>query len=171
MLNRNVEKLLTRYITEHKESIYRLAYSYVKNKEDALDIVQDAVYKAITNIDKLNNPESIKSWFYRIVVNTALDFIRKNKRIYVMDHQMIEPLVPSAEDVYIDFDLNESLDHLPIKYRSVIILRYFEDMKIDEVADVLGENVNTIKTRLYQALQLLQIKLKDETLEGVKEHG
>jgi len=168
MLNRKTEKLLTRCITEHKENVYRLAFSYVKNKEDALDIVQESIYKAMTNIELLKNPDAVKSWFYRIVVNTALDFLRRNKKVSAMDHEMIETYTPGAEDVYTDIDLKRTLDDLPEKYRSVIILRYFEDLKIDEVAAVLGENVNTIKTRLYQALQLLRVKMNDEPLKEIK---
>lgn len=80
MFNRKTEKILTHCITEHKENVYRLAYSYVKNKDDALDIVQDSIYKAMTNLELLKNPDAVKSWFYRIVVNTALDFCAETKR-------------------------------------------------------------------------------------------
>lgn len=166
MFNRKTEKILTRCITEHKENVYRLAYSYVKNKDDALDIVQDSIYKAMTNLELLKNPDAVKSWFYRIVVNTALDFLRRNKKVQAMDHEMIETYSPGAEDTYMDIDLKRTLESLPDKYKSVIILRYFEDMKIEEVAAVLDENVNTIKTRLYQAHQLLRIKMNDETTKG-----
>lgn len=168
MLKRKTENLLTSCINENKENIYRLAYSYVKNKEDALDIVQESIYKAMTNIEVLKNPDAIKSWFYRIVVNTALDFLRMNKKIYSMDHEMIENYSSGTEDVYTNIDLKRTLQDLPVKYRSVIVLRYFEDMKIDEVAAVLNENVNTIKTRLYQALLLLRVKMNDEPSKEIK---
>ncbi|APO46980.1 RNA polymerase subunit sigma-70 [Paenibacillus xylanexedens] len=166
MFNRKTEKILTHCIIEHKENVYRLAYSYVKNKEDALDIVQDSIYKAMTHLELLKNPDAVKSWFYRIVVNTALDFLRSNKKVQAMDHEMIETYSPGTEDTYTDIDLKQTLESLPDKYKSVIILRYFEDMKIEEVAAVLDENVNTIKTRLYQAHQLLRIKINDETTKG-----
>lgn len=80
MLNRKTENLLTRCITENKENVYRLAYSYVRNKDDALDIVQDSIYKAMTHIELLKNPDAMKSWFYRIVVNTSLDFCAEIRR-------------------------------------------------------------------------------------------
>lgn len=80
---------------------------------------------------------------------------------------MIDVYCPGAEDVYSDIDLKRTLEDLPAKYRSVIVLRYFEDMKISEVAEVLNENNNTIKTRLYQALQLLRVKLKDEASKEI----
>lgn len=169
MLNRKMEKLLTRCIKEHKENVYRLAYSYVKNKEDALDIVQDSIYKAMTHIDGLKDPEAVKSWFYRIVVNTALDFLRRNKKVRTMDHETIDMHVSGTEDDYTNFDLTRTLEELPEKYRSVIVLRYFEDMKIEEVAAVLGENVNTVKTRLYQALRVMRIKMDDEPSKEIKQ--
>lgn len=167
MLNRKTEKILTNCIIEHKENVYRLAYSYVKNKEDALDIVQDSIYKAMDNLELLKNPDAVKSWFYRIVVNTSLDFLRRNKKIQTMEPEMIDVYCPGAEDVYSDIDLKRTLEDLPTKYRSVIVLRYFEDMKISEVAEVLNENTNTIKTRLYQALQLLRVKLKDDASKEI----
>ncbi|MEK3943962.1 RNA polymerase sigma factor [Paenibacillus sp. FSL H3-0310] len=168
MLNRKTEKILTRCIKENKENVYRLAYSYVKNKEDALDIVQDSIYKAMTRMDLLKDHDAVKSWFYRIVVNTSLDFLRRNKKIQTMEPEIIETYSPAVEDSYTDMDLKRTLEELPAKYRSVIVLRYFEDMKINEVAEVLNENTNTIKTRLYQALQLLRVKLNDEALKEIK---
>ncbi|MEK3911798.1 RNA polymerase sigma factor [Paenibacillus sp. FSL H7-0331] len=168
MPNRKTEQLLTRCITDHKENVYRLAYSYVKNKEDALDIVQDSIYKALTSIELLNKPEAVKSWFYRIVVYTSLDFLRKQKKVQIVDEETIESYSPGTADIYPDVDLEQTLDNLPHKYRSVIVLRYFEDLKIEEVADILNENVNTIKTRLYQALQILRVTMNDESAKEVQ---
>lgn len=167
-MNRKTEQILTDCITEHKENIYRLAYSYVKNKEDALDIVQDAICKAMTSIELLKDKSAVKGWFYRIVVNTALDFLRKHKRVHPMDQEKLEFHASGAEDSYMDIDLVRTLEDLPSKYREVVVLRYFEDLKIEEVADVLHENVNTVKTRLYQALRLLRVRLKDTSLKETK---
>ena len=65
-------------------------------------------------------------------------------------------------DTYEDIDLQEALERLPEKYRIVVILRYFEDMKIGDIAQVLNENENTIKTRLYNGLSKLKIELIEE---------
>ncbi|WP_256332412.1 sigma factor [Paenibacillus sp. CF095] len=62
---RKQEKLLIQYITENQERAYRMAYNYVRNKEDALDIVQDAIHKAFMYIENLKNMGSLKSWFWR----------------------------------------------------------------------------------------------------------
>ena len=168
---RRLEKLLMDCVTANQESIYRLAYSYVKNKDDALDIVQDAIHKAFLSLDKLQNKGSIKSWFYRIVVTTSLDFLRKHKHIHVMEDEILESFIPGQSDIYSNLDLAESVDDLPEKYRTVIILRYFEDMKIEDIAEVIQENSNTVKTRLYQALKRLRISLNEEQLKEVQHHG
>lgn len=164
-----LEKEITTLILENKESFYRVAYSYVRNQQDALDIVQDAIYKALTRINTLEKQVSLKSWLYKIIVNNSLDYLRKHKRLSVVDDTVMEALGNSTEDRYQNLDLQEAMDQLPDKYKTIIILRYFEDMKIEEVAQVMDENVNTIKTRLYRALKILKVELdEDLNIGGIK---
>ncbi|MEK4149190.1 sigma-70 family RNA polymerase sigma factor [Robertmurraya sp. FSL W8-0741] len=146
---------------KHKEQFYRLAYSYVHNQDDALDIVQDSVQKAI-RAKTLKDETAIKSWFYKIVVNTSLDFLRRRQKMTVVDEFTMQQNLGSHMDHYEDIDLQHALNELSPDYRSVVVLRYFEDLKIEEVADVLGLNVNTVKTRLYKALKILKIQLEVE---------
>lgn len=162
MSNKYIEETFVPFITEHKENVYRLAYSYVRNSEDALDIVQESIHKAISSLEHMDDPSFLKSWFYRIVVNTSIDFLRKHKKIQVVDDETMELFSQGTEDIYHNIDLNRALDALPDKYRIIIILRFFEDLKIDEIAKVLHENTNTIKTRLYKALGMLREILKDD---------
>lgn len=144
-------------ILEHYEQMYRLAYTYVRNEQDAMDVVQESVYKAIKNSHKVKKEEYMKTWLWRIVMNTAVDFIRKNqKEVYVE-----EMPVSSVEDTYKDFDTLEALAVLDEKERAVIMLRFFEDQKISEVAQAMEENVNTVKTILYRSLKKLKIKLEE----------
>jgi len=157
--NSNLEKELVDFIMNNKDDFYRLAYGYVKNSSDAIDILQDSIQKAISSKNNLKKEQSLKSWFYRIVINTSLDFLRKQKRVVVVDEETIQSYSSGINDHYTNIDLERSLEALPPKYKSVIILRYFEDLKIEEVAEILQESPNTIKTRLYKALELLRIKM------------
>ncbi|MET3196840.1 RNA polymerase sigma factor [Bacillus sp. OAE603] len=157
--NSNLEKELVDFIMNNKDDFYRLAYGYVKNSNDAIDILQDSIQKAISSKNNLKKEQSLKSWFYRIVINTSLDFLRKQKRVVVVDEETIQSYSSGTNDHYTNIDLERSLEALPPKYKSVIILRYFEDLKIEEVAEILQESPNTIKTRLYKALELLRIKM------------
>lgn len=149
------------YIIENQELFYRLAYSYVKNPDNALDIVQDSIYKAFTSINSLKNPSYMKTWLYRIIVNTSIDFIRRNKREVIMDNDILLSIDKGIMDKYSDFDLKVTIDNLPENYKSIIILRFFEDLKINDIANILDENVNTIKTRLYKSLEVLRLSMDD----------
>lgn len=115
----NLEKQLEKYILANQKLFYRLAYTYVRNADDALDIVQESIYKAFLSIHKLKNPNSIKTWFYRILVNTSLDLIRKNRKEILTDEVYL--LDKSAFDSYSDLDLKKALETLPENYRTTIV--------------------------------------------------
>lgn len=155
----NIEKQFVDYIIENKEKHYRLALSYVKNADDALDVVQESIYKAISTADTLKNPDYLKTWFYKILVNTSLDLLRRRKKLVVVDDEALSSFDSGTFDNCEDIDLQTALDNLPAQYRSVVVLRFFEDLKIEEIAAILDENVNTIKTRLYKSLKMLRIQI------------
>lgn len=156
-----LEKQYEDYVIENKEKHYRIAYSYVKNADDALDIVQEAVFKAYVSLNTLKNLEYMRTWFYRILVNSSLDFLRKQKKVVTMDEENIAVYNDCVFDEYENIDLNNALDELPEDCRSIVILRFFEDLKIEEIAQILDENVNTVKTRLYKSLNKLRIEMND----------
>lgn len=162
----SLEKQIVDYVLKNKESLYRLAYSYVHNPDDALDIVQESICKAIYNMYSLKNPEYIKTWIYKIVVNSSLDLLKKRKQIVSLDDEALSGFELSEADNYKDVDLQKAVEDLPVQYRSIVVLRFFEDLKIEEIAAILGENVNTIKTRLYKSLKMLRIQF-----EGDKDGG
>lgn len=164
MRKTDIHELFVTCITDHKEDFYRLAFSYVKNQEDALDIVQESIQKALISIEAIKEPRSIKSWFYKIVVRTAIDFLRKQKKVAIVDDQTLEFLSHGKEDAYENMDLHKALDELPIQYKTVIVLRFFEDLKFEEIAEIIEENINTVKTRLYRGLKLLRITIAEEDL-------
>lgn len=167
MKHSQMEPLFVSFIRTNKERFYYLAYSYTKNEQDALDIVQDSIQKALLSLHTLKDEQQLKSWFYKIVVRTAIDFLRKHKREQVMDYEKIVVMSPKQMDTYDNMDLTGALNNLDRTYREVIILRYFEDLTIDDVAHVLELNVNTVKSRLYKALKLLKIHLQDNEEEGI----
>ena len=162
MKHSHLESLFVSFIRANKERFYYLAYSYTKNEQDALDIVQDSIQKALLSLHTLKDAQQMKSWFYKIVVRTAIDFLRKHKREQVVDNEKLVVISPKQMDTYDNIDLTGALNSLSRTYREVIILRYFEDLKIEDVAHVLDININTAKSRLYKALKLLRIQLQDE---------
>ena len=145
-------KKVEKYLIENREYYYRLAYSYVKNEADSLDIIQESIIKALTSIESLKEIEKVKSWFYKIVIRTSIDYIRKNKKYN--DMVDISEIINNGKS-----DQYKDLDELDETYKTIIILRYFEDMKINDIADILDENPNTVKTRLYAGLKKLKIDI------------
>ena len=153
----NVRETLTNYIKKNQEKFYKIALTYSKNEDAALDIVQEAIVKALNNINKLKKEEYVKTWFYRILINECLQYIKKSKRISIYEFQDIESQIEWNDDISINgIDMYKYIESLDSKLRTVIILRYFEDMKIEEIAKITKTNVNTVKSRLYKALQVLK---------------
>lgn len=157
----NAERELVKLVESNKEKYYRIAFTYVKNEDDALDIVHSAVVKAIQKIDSLRKAESLETWFYRILVNESISCIRKNENVLYLD-ELTDSQIPSTEDIdreeYIT--LYSAIDKLSPKLKTVIILRFFEDMKLDEIAEITSTKLSTVKARLYKALKLLKIDIE-----------
>lgn len=147
-------------ILDNYEAMYRLAYSYVRNEEDALDIVQESVYKAIKNAGKVQQEAYIRTWIWRIVMNTAVDLIRSRKN----ETGLEEAGETGKEDTYQDFDTLEALKILEPREKTVIVLRFFEDQKLEDIARTLQENTNTVKTILYRSLKKLRVELTEGEL-------
>ena len=147
-------------ILDNYEAMYRLAYSYVRNEEDALDIVQESVYKAIKNAGKVQQEAYIRTWIWRIVMNTAVDLIRSRKN----ETGLEEAGETGKEDTYQDFDTLEALKILEPREKAVIVLRFFEDQKLEDIARTLRENTNTVKSILYRSLKKLKVELSEGEL-------
>lgn len=150
--NRIQEELTTNY-----EKYYRLAYSYVKNEADAMDIVQEGAYKAILNSSQVKEISYIGTWIYRIMINEALNYIKKFKKPYTE----LDLVTAHVQDTYEDFDLKKALETLEEPDKLIVKLRFFEDMQLAEIADVTNENINTVKSRLYRAMKKLRILMEE----------
>ncbi|GAA0607894.1 sigma-70 family RNA polymerase sigma factor [Virgibacillus siamensis] len=158
---RGNNKAFQELIQDEKDKLYRMAYLYVKNENDALDIVQEAIYKAYISIKTLKEPQYFSSWLTRILINAALDFIRKNRRVIPIDK--IESMknaweVHTVED---NLDLVDAIDRLEEQYKTVVILRYYKDFSIKQIADTLSCPEGTVKTHLHRAIKQLRVDLKE----------
>ncbi len=158
----NAEQELIRLVERNKEKYYRIAFAYVKNKDDALDIIHDTIVKALQKIDSLRKKEYLETWFYRILINESISNIRKSTNIVYFD-ELPEYQIPAAEDLDKEqyLTLYSAIDKLPPKLKTIVILRFFEDMKLDEIAEITSTKLSTVKARLYKALKLLQMEIKD----------
>ena len=147
-------EILIEYIKENQNKLYKIAYTYTRNQDLALDIVQEAVTKALENIHKLKQEEFVKTWFYRILINEALQTVKKNKKIIEYELMENEACTQNNEENIVEnIDIYNKIEKLNDKLKTVIILRFFENLKIEEIAVITNTNTNTVKSRLYKGLK------------------
>lgn len=142
-------------LNKNKNAFYKLAYSYVKNEANALDMIGEATYSALNALPTLRNSKYMKTWFYRILINTCNQFLRKNRNIiYEMD---LINNIPSTEcDRESIIDLHNAISKLKSPYKETIILKYFQQLTIAEISQVLNKNQNTIKSYLRRGIAQLK---------------
>ena len=143
------------FIENNLDSCFRFAYTYVKSREAAEDIVHDSVLKALKSLHTLKDCGKIKSWFFKIIANTALNDIRSRKKFVAFNEAALSA-VGNREDDYSRVTLESMFKCLPENLCEAVTLRYFENMTISEIAEVTGINENTVKSRLYRALEMLK---------------
>ena len=148
------------YIVENQNKFYRLAYSYVRNREDALDVVQNAVCKALENYGGIRNEGAISTWFYRILVNESLLFIKERKRMTLGETDQEEAHY-EEKGFEIQDDLYDSINRLDGDTQTIIKLRFFEELSLKEIAQITEMNLNTVKARLYRGLRQLKVNIQD----------
>ena len=147
-------EILEDYIRENQEKLYKVAYTYTRNQDLALDVVQEAITKSLENISKLKHEEYVKTWFYRILINESLKVYKRNKKYIQLELQEdIKTNQGYNEDkIAENIDIYNNIQKLDNKLKTVIILRFFENLKIEEIAVITKTNVNTVKSRLYKGL-------------------
>lgn len=154
-------------VQQHKEQLYKTAYVYARNREDALDIVQEAVCKAFASVHRLRNPEFFSTWLIRILINCAIRHCQKQKK----ERQVLQMVSDSAnphpsglaEDL---LDVYQAIERLAPKYQEIILLKYVHDLTIEHIATVLQRPTGTVKTHLHKALEMLR-----KHLQGGVDHG
>ena len=151
-------------LSERKSQLYKTAFAYVKNKEEAMDIVSETVYKAYISIKKLKEPSLFNTWLTRILINTSLDSINKNSKFISFEENVSSDALLITVDNEKIIDIKVAVDRLQGKYKTIVILKYFQDLTLVEIAKTLQCPLGTVKTMLYKALGELRLDLKEELL-------
>lgn len=150
-------------INMYFDRLYKEAYLRCKHEEDAKEIVQETIYKAYRNIKSLKEPKYFKTWLSKILINVSNDYMRKNGMIELEhDENNYVKKVHNDDQIEIKMDLYNAMDELEDKYKDVIILRYIEDLKIEDISEILERPVNTIKTHIRKAIKDMKNLLKED---------
>lgn len=152
------------HIKANQNKFYRLSYSYLNNEADAKDAIQNAIIKAFQNYSKLKNKDVLSTWFYRILVNECNDMLRKRKRTQSedIDELFISADMDNEKTLLRKEQIKCLLNKMDNDLKSIILLHYFEDKTLNEIAQINNQPLSTIKSRLYRGLEFLRIQIKKE---------
>ena len=157
-----------RLIEEYSKSLIRICYMILKDEQLAEEAAFDTLYKAYKNYSSFRGQSSEKTWINSIAINTCKSYMRKSSYKELAAGNYISLAYPSEEDVAEPFRSDESIAllnavySLPTKYKNVILLRYYQQMTVSEIAKALKEKENTISVRIKRAKELLKELLKEE---------
>jgi RNA polymerase sigma-70 factor (ECF subfamily) len=149
---------------------YALALGMLRQPDDALDVVQDAFIKAHKHLDRFEGTSSFYTWLYRIVMNLAIDQLRKRKRVIELDEESDDGLLPqllggnpgrALMDKEIRARIDAALAALSDNHRAVLVMRELEGLSYEEMAKVMGCSKGTIMSRLFHARKNMQKQLAD----------
>lgn len=148
-------------IKNNKEYLYKMAFLYVKDEQDALEVIHETVYRAFLNIEKLKKAKFFNTWITRILINVSIDFLKKKGKNEMLDEST--PIIKEKCEISTEekLDLYNAIDLLNDNYKTVIIMMYFNDMKIKDISRVMEIPENTVKTYLRRAKQALGEVLKE----------
>jgi RNA polymerase sigma-70 factor, ECF subfamily len=151
---------------QYEQFIYRMAYVYVKNKDDALDVVQETAYQSYLKFNTLNDLKLFKTWIIKITINCAIDLLRKKKKVIPLHKEVVEFVSKSTEDIPLTLTLQDLLDALNEDEKTVLLLKYYQGYTFSEISEILNTPLSTVKSVLYRALQNLRKKTRRADMYG-----
>ncbi|MBE4909693.1 RNA polymerase sigma factor SigW [Bacillus luteolus] len=159
----------------YKDKVFQLCYRMLGNRHEAEDIAQEAFLRAYVNIHSYDTKRKFSTWLYRIATNLSIDRIRKKKPDYYLDaevagaegltmYSQVAADVSLPEDEVESLELQETIQKeilkLPDKYRSVIVLKYIDELSLKEISEILDLPVGTVKTRIHRGREALRNQLR-----------
>jgi RNA polymerase sigma factor (sigma-70 family) len=163
------EQAVEHIIDQYGELIKRLIFTYVKNRTQTDDIFQEFLITVYKKIDSYRGDAKLKSWLCRIAINKCKDYIKSPlyRLILLKDHIQDNKVIKSAEQLTIEVEekqiIIQAIFDLPIKYREILVLRYYQSLSIKEISEWLSINESTVKTRIARGKKKLEAKLGGES--------
>ena len=162
---------------KYRNRIYGVVYNLTSNREDAADLTQDAFIKAFQSIQRFQGQSSFFTWLYRLAINSTLSHLRKNRVRSFFSLERINTDEPVSRELIaaltdktgadretyareLQEKLNEAMQKLSIKHRTVVTLFEIDGLSHQEIAEVMNCSVGTVRSRLHYAKQLLQGELQ-----------
>jgi RNA polymerase sigma-70 factor (ECF subfamily) len=162
---------IDRLISEYSKSLTRLCYMLLKDVHLAEEAAWEALYKAYKGYNKFRRESSEKTWISQIAINICKSYMRKSSYKEIACSDYISLTYVPEDAIMTEFSSEESLALLnavyvmPVKYRQVILLRYYQEFSVSEIANILKEKENTISVRIKRGKEMLKEILKEEYID------
>ncbi|WP_338000973.1 sigma-70 family RNA polymerase sigma factor [Neobacillus terrae] len=166
MIGQDQEDFFEKIVFQYVNDIRKVVFSYVKNLETMDDIVQEVFLSVYNHLENFREESALKTWIYRIAINKSKDYLKSwhYRKVQFSNLYQDRPNSDNVEQTIMTNIHNKELASvvmsLPIKYREVIILYYYQEMDTVEISDTLNLNVNTVKTRLNRGRSLMKRRFK-----------
>lgn len=163
--SRNFEQIVKRYTPR----IFKMIYNMIGNYENTKDLTQDVFVKALNGFDSFRGDASVYTWIYKIALNSVFEYRKKDARkkiisIYDIKHPEMEEEPEKNLLQKADLELvKRSIQDLPPKYQTVIVLRYFEDNDYATIADILNIPIGTVRSRLHRGILILANLIREKS--------
>ncbi|CAM4010751.1 RNA polymerase sigma factor SigW [Mesobacillus zeae] len=160
----------------YRDKVFQLCYRMLGDRHEAEDIAQEAFIRAFININSFNQNLKFSSWIYRIATNLCIDRIRKKKPDYFLDAEVpgtegltmysqisSDTVLPEdeLESLELQDEVQKEISKLPEKYRMAIVLKYIEELSLNEISEILDLPLGTVKTRIHRGREALRQQLKN----------
>lgn len=153
------EQLFIGRVLDQKKILYSIAYSYLRSETEALEMVQEATYRAWMKRGSLKDEQRFAPWLTRILINCCKDELKRRKWLRVtatvQEGGGLQEMTSDRK-----LDMERALEAVKPKYRQVLVLKYYRDMTLADIAEVLGKPEGTVKTWLNKGLKQLRDKLR-----------
>lgn len=181
LINKRIKRVLkgdqsafSDIVSHYQHSLYQVCYRMLGNKQEAEDIAQEAFVRAYMNLHTFDQKRKFSTWLYRIATNLCIDRLRKKKPDYYLDaevagteglnmYSQISTDAPLPEEELEKMELQERVQYeisrMPEKYRVVVVLKYIEELSLQEISEVLEMPLGTVKTRLHRGREALRKQL------------
>ena len=160
------EAAFTRLVREYQEPLYWQIRRMVLVHDDADDVLQNTFIKAWSAIDSFRGESRLQTWLFRIAINESLNHLSKKKQVVSIDDADVSPVNSLASDSYFDGDelqqqFQTAINNLPEKQRLVFNLKYFDEMKYEDMSDLLGTSIGALKASYHHAVKKISSFFED----------
>lgn len=150
------EQAILQVLFEYEDVLYRTAFAYLKNEHDALDAMQELMYRTLKKIHTVKEPAYVSTWLMRVLLNICHDMKTKQQRTIYTEQLDIEVQQQS------NLEIVDMVNQLPLREQEIIYLKYFQQLQNKEIAELQAIPEGTVKSRIHSALKSLRKIVKQE---------